>query len=125
MRRLASHLRAGGAFAPEEIWHSGLVRADETAELLVARLRLNVALRDVPDLAPADDPRAIARRLARARTSLALVGHEPHLGALASLLVTGATAPTVFEMRKCAVLALERTGHRWIVRWLISPGVLG
>jgi phosphohistidine phosphatase len=125
VRQLAACLRASGSFAPDEIWHSGLVRANETAELLVARLRLDVPLRDVPDLAPEDDPHAIARRLARSPQSLALVGHEPHLSALASLLVAGETTPARFELKKCSVLALERAGRRWLVRWLVSPEVLG
>jgi phosphohistidine phosphatase len=125
VRRLAGFLRASGAFAPEEIWHSGLLRANETAELLVQRLELAVPLREKSGLAPADDPAVIARRLEHGSFSLAVVGHEPHLSALASLLVAGEAEPPVVEMKKCSVLALERTAGRWIVRWLVSPVLLG
>jgi phosphohistidine phosphatase len=124
LKRLAAFLRANGAFAPDEIWHSGLVRAHETAGLLARRLKLTVPQREVAGLKPEDNPKAIARRAARAERAIALVGHEPHLSALASLLVAGEAEPPVFEMKKGAVLALARVTGRWVVRWQVSPEVL-
>ena len=125
VKRLGGFLRASGVFAPEEIWHSGLVRACDTAELLAERLKSASPIRDVAGLMPGDDPRMIARRLAKLGRSVALVGHEPHLSALASLLVAGNVEPPVFEMKKCSVLALEGGPGRWIVRWQVSPELLG
>jgi phosphohistidine phosphatase len=124
-RLLAGFLRDSGAFHPEEFWHSPLVRAQETAALLSIGTKLKTPLREIDGLSPEDDPRAIARRLAASDHSLALVGHEPHLGALASLLVTGAAEPVVFAMKKGATLALEGGGRHWMVRWLVSPDLLG
>jgi phosphohistidine phosphatase len=66
----------------------------------------------------------IAAKLADLTKPLALVGHEPHLSALGSLLVTGGTDPVVIAMKKGAVLALEWGGRRWVVRWHIEPGML-
>jgi len=125
VKRLARFLRASGAFAPAEIWHSPLVRAGQTVELLVQRLELAVPVRAVAGLAPGDDPRVMARRLAATQKPVALVGHEPHLSALATLLVTGEAEPPVFELRKCSGLALERATARWVVRWQISSELLG
>jgi phosphohistidine phosphatase len=124
VRRLAAFLRTSGVFAPAEIWHSGLVRARDTAQLLTRRLQLDAPLRKVAGLGSSDDPRLIAQRVARRAHSLALVGHEPHLSALASLLVTGEAAPPVVALKKCSVLALEHVDGRWIVRWHISPELL-
>ena len=53
-----------------------------------------------------------------------LVGHEPHLSGLASLLVTGRTAPPRFLFKKCALLRLDREGDGWTVRWHVSPEVV-
>ena len=122
--RLASFLRASDAFAPEEIWHSPLVRAQQTAELLADRLKLDASRREVTGLAPMDDPRVIARRLAREKRALALVGHDPHMSALASLLVAGGMERPVFELKKCSMLALEHTAGGWLVRWHVSPELL-
>jgi phosphohistidine phosphatase len=125
VRRLARFLRDSGAFAPEEIWHSPLVRAQETAALLGLGARLRVPLREVAGLTPGDDPGQIARRLMQSTRSLAIVGHEPHLSALASLLVAGTPEPVRFAMKKGAVLALEGTGRHWIARWHMHPDLLG
>jgi phosphohistidine phosphatase len=125
VRGLAKFLRGREAFAPAEIWHSPLVRARETARLLTAELRLELPHVQVPELEPEADPRAIARRAAVAKFSVAAFGHEPHLSALASLLIAGSMEPAVFVMKKCAVLALERVGSHWVVRWQVSPEVLG
>jgi phosphohistidine phosphatase len=124
VKRLATFLHAGGTFAPDEIWLSPLVRAQQTAALLAQRLKLDVPQHEVGDLAPGRNPRVIALRLAQTEGALALVGHDPHLSALASLLVAGTDEPPVFELKKCSVLALERAAGRWVVRWHVSPELL-
>ena len=121
VRRLANFLKHSDVFRPDEIWHSPLVRSRQTAELLARHLDLAPPLLRVVDLKPADAPRTAARRIGKIEKSLAIVGHEPHLSALASLLVAGATEPTLFVLKKCAALALERGDRGWQVRWLISP----
>lgn len=125
VRALAKFLDRSEAFTPDEIWHSPLVRARETAELLAHELKLDAKLHETAGLRPEDDPAAIARKLAGAGRSIAVVGHEPHLGALASLLVAGRVEPVVFDMKKGAVLALARGGDRWIVCWHVAPAYLG
>jgi len=125
VKALAKFLEKSGAFSPEEIWHSQLVRARETAELLAKALQFSGACRETPGLRPEDDPHEIARKLPKLKSPVALVGHEPYMSALASLLVTGATHPAAFVMKKGATLALEREDSRWLVRWHISPGLLG
>jgi len=124
VRRLAAFLRKSRALTCAELWHSPLARSIETAEGLVQHLRLAARLVRVPDLEGEDDPQRIAARLRSRRTSLALVGHEPHLSALASLLVAGHAGPACFVLRKSAVLALERNRGVWSVAWQLSPELL-
>lgn len=124
IRALAKFLGATGALHPAEIWHSPLVRSRQTAELLAGRLGLKAPLLKVAGLLPDDKPRSVAQRLKPLRHGVAIVGHEPHLSALAALLVTGVAAPGIFVFKKCAVLALERGAARWAVRWQVSPEVL-
>jgi phosphohistidine phosphatase len=121
---LARFLGPSGAFRPEEMWHSPLVRSRETAQLLAVHLKMSVPLREMPDLRPEDDPAATARRLKLVRRPLAIVGHEPHLSALASLLVAGDMEPPAFVFKKCSALMLEPNGESWLVRWQISPELL-
>jgi phosphohistidine phosphatase len=124
VRALARLLRARDIFQPAAIWHSPLVRARETAELLVRRAGCGIPLMEMAGLMSGDDPRVMARRIRRLHEDVALVGHEPHLSALASLLVAGAAEPALFVLKKCAMLALERDERRWMVRWQVSPELL-
>lgn len=134
--RLARFLGASGVFRPAQIWHSPLARSRQTADDLAARLLLVDSLRvEIPGLLPEDDPRELAERLhlhPKDRGDIAVVGHEPHLSALASLLVRGKARPDLFVLKKCALLTLElteaahkKTGHaRWRARWHVSPELL-
>lgn len=120
--RMAAFLRRGRLLATCELWHSPLVRAVTTAQLLAKGLGGRHRLVAVAGLEPYADPRTMARRLGALRRPVAVVGHEPHLGALAARLLGGRSGGAVVVMKKGAVLALERTGRRWAVRWLVSPG---
>lgn len=124
VRALATFLKGSAAFQPAEFWHSSLARSKQTAQLLAQRLRLAAPLTLMPDLEPEDDPRAVARRIKATSHALAIVGHEPHLSALASLLVAGKAQPPVFIMKKSALLALEGIESHWMVRWHLSPEVI-
>jgi phosphohistidine phosphatase len=133
--RLVAFFQRNGALRPAHFWHSPLVRALETARLLAGGLKLDHALVETPGLLPEDDPFEIADRIGKSDTidSLALVGHEPHLSALATLLVRGKDHPTAFDLKKGAVLAFVSTGSvhkktgqpRWHALWHIEPALLG
>jgi phosphohistidine phosphatase len=125
IRTMARFLRRSGALATREFWHSPMVRAVDTARLLAQRLEGRARLTPVAGLLHEDKPAIMARRLNKLRRPVAVVGHEPHLSALASLLIAGRPKPPLVVLRKCAVLALERHGRRWQVRWQVSPGMLG
>ncbi len=132
--RLASWLRANRSLVPAQLWHSPLERARETTSLLARGLELDAVILETSGLLPEDDPAEIAERLETfpPDTNLALVGHEPHLSALATLLVRGKPKPSAFELKKSAILALEPSGDshkrigrpRWHVCWQISPELL-
>ena len=121
---LADFLAPSGVFQPAEFWHSPLERSRQTAELLARRLQLDLPRLLMADLEPESDPQAAARRLRETMHDVAVVGHEPHLSALATLLIGGKAGLPVFVMKKCAVLALEGIDVHWSVRWHISPELL-
>lgn len=111
------------------IEHSGLVRARQTAEELAGRLDRKLPLAIRPGLRPNDDPRIIAQDLVTSRHDRLLVGHNPHLEALAGLLLGGGLMQVPLVVKKAGWLCLEREKSpdkerplgRWVLLWLLSP----
>jgi phosphohistidine phosphatase len=121
--RVCAALRKNADFRPGEIMHSSLERSRETAELLAQGLKLIAPLVPTRGIEPDDDPGRIAAVLESSKGDVAIVGHEPHLGVLASLMVHGPERSGVFfPFPKAAMLALTRDGKRWRSEWLVrSP----
>jgi phosphohistidine phosphatase len=117
--RVCELLRPVAEFAPDEIWHSPLARSRETAALLAAGLKLAAPLEQRPGLEPDDDPRKVATILDAQERAVAVVGHEPLLGVLASLMVHGPRPGVYYPFPKAAVLALTRGPGTWRSQWLV------
>ncbi len=128
VKRVAAFLRGCGEPPPQEIWHSPLVRARETAAGLATYLGWKAPLQAVAGLQPEDDPRRLVARLNAVEHGLAVIGHNPHLTTLATLLVTGRDSPPAFTVRKGAVIALEYSGSAargWVVQWHVDADLFG
>jgi len=119
--KMTGLMRRGELLDAREFWHSPLVRARQTAALLTEQLGGSLRLVETKGMEPYADPSVLARRLQKLRQPVALVGHEPHLGALASLLVAGRDDPSILILKKGAIAALEGSGRSWALRWLVSP----
>lgn len=118
--RVCEALSKAGGFAPAELWHSPLCRARETAELLAQGLGLDARVVLKEGLEPDDDPLKIARLLDEEKASVAVVGHEPHLGALATLMARGPLhANPLYHFSKASVLVLSRRDGRWRSQWFV------
>jgi phosphohistidine phosphatase len=106
----------------QAIFHSGKTRAQRTAQILADHLRPPGGSMAAPGLAPMDDPEIWAARLADLNENIFLVGHLPHLGKLAALLMTGDKTKTVINFQMASVVQLRRmeTGQ-WAVDWMIVP----
>lgn len=126
---LVRHFRAHDVLRPEEVWHSPLVRARETAERLGTGLGWRMPFVQTEILEPETDPQAVVKRIQTVTHSLALVAHEPLLSALGTLLVRGSPWPLAFVMRTADVLALEpaEPGQpgRWVESWHLGPDLPG
>ena len=129
MRRAAQGLRVL-APRPAFIATSPLVRARETAEILATalaapRIETVEALR--PD-APYDDLAAwLGEPPAAAQETIALIGHEPHLGGLVTWLMAGVDQSRI-EFKKGGAALLELDGPAGAgtatLRWLVTPALL-
>ncbi|HVZ64389.1 MAG TPA: phosphohistidine phosphatase SixA [Lacunisphaera sp.] len=124
VRQMAAFLRRAGLFEAKEIRFSPLLRAKDTARLFAKELAGKIRLIEMAAMKPFVDPAVAAGQLRTARDVVAVVGHEPHMSSLATLLLGGERDEPRVVLKKCAVLALERTGRNWAVRWLVSPAEL-
>ena len=109
----------------DAVWHSPLRRAVQTAELLAPLLDGEIAVCEA--LATPPDRALIELIAAAPLQRVALVGHEPWLGELAALLLTGKTsAAGNLSFRKGGAAWLEgepSLGGMSLVAWL-PPRVL-
>jgi phosphohistidine phosphatase len=107
----------------EAVLSSGWTRAWQTAELL-HEVAGWPAPEELPELEGARRPAAAAEALrGRSEGSIALVGHEPHLSSLASLLLTGSESGLEITLKKGGVIALELDGAASLL-WSATPKML-
>ena len=104
------------------IFHSGKTRASSTAKILAHHLHPQAGVEEALGLAPLDDPRIWAERLAAQDEDIMLVGHLPHLGKLAALLMSGDQERSVVNFQMGGALRLSRMAPgQWAVDWMIVP----
>ena len=98
---------------PAAIWHSGKLRARETAEIYLGAVNPSASFTATRGLQPDDDPEWMRDLLAGEDHDLMIVSHYPFLPALLQLMC-GPQA--VFPQH--GAVALERTSAGgWIERW--------
>ena len=117
--RLAEAAAARGV-SPEVVWHSGKLRARQTAELFWRACNPLAAFSAARGLQPTDPPRWMRDELAEDSRSILLVGHMPHLARLLQVLCggpLGSEAPD-FPLHGC--VALERHGDSWKELWRLG-----
>jgi phosphohistidine phosphatase len=103
------------------IYHSGILRAGQTAEILARHLAPGAGVRVMSGLRPDDDPSVAAAELAYADNPVMLVGHLPHLNRLASLLSRGAADGETINFMPATMVCYAREGSLWKLHWTITP----
>ena len=112
----------------DAILSSPFLRARQTAEIIAGSLGLRRALQFHNDLAPTGDPQALLRfvnRISPKPENLLLVGHEPYLSELLSMLISG-QADALIDLKKNGLAKIEVTqrlklGQCATLNWLLTP----
>ena len=109
---------------------SPLVRARQTADIVARELKLKDQLQVSNALAPGGSMKTLVKQLSGwqpAPENVLLVGHEPYLSRLISLLISGEDHTTV-AMKKGGLCKLEtvdlRPGLCARLAWLLTPSQL-
>jgi len=126
MRRVAEGMRAL-KLSFDWILTSPARRAYDTAEIVAKEFKAGQKVRILKSLAPDGDPKILVKHLAlnfRSWESVLLVGHEPYLSHLISMLLTGEPEPP-FELKKGGLSLLSADsltyGRCARLEWLIQP----
>lgn len=121
--RLAA-LAAQRGVKPDVIWHSGKLRARQTADVFWKACNPLAPITAERGLLPGDPPQWMHDRLTGETRSVLIAGHMPYLPRLLSLLTAGEAATLApsersdtsgFPLHGC--VALERDGDRWKEIW--------
>jgi phosphohistidine phosphatase len=126
VERVAARAAAVG-LQLDRVYHSGILRARQTAELLAGHLGAEGRVEGRSGLEPLDPVEPVARWLLEAASggdrAIALVGHLPFLDRLASRLVAGDEAAQVIAFRMGGLVKLlpkqEQPG--FAVAWALAP----
>lgn len=103
-----------------KIYHSGKLRAQQTAEILAKSLKTEIIKAN--NLEPLANPGIWEDSISKELDDIMIVGHLPHLGKLASLLLDN-TPENLVAFQQGGVICLERNDS-WMIRWFVTPDLL-
>ena len=104
---------------PCVVWHSGKLRARQTAEVFWRVCNPLAEYAAARGLQPTDLPDTMADQLTGETRNIMLVGHMPQIERLLRLCVDGSTeGTTAFPVH--GIVALEMADHRWVQRWKLD-----
>ena len=117
--RLAVETAARGA-KPVLVWHSGKLRARQTAQAFWRACNALAEFSATADLQPDDPPSRIRDRLVGETRDILIAGHFPHLPRLLSLLVADGAGSATFPQH--GVVALESSDESgvWNEIWRLD-----
>jgi phosphohistidine phosphatase len=126
LRKIAAAMRAM-ELRFDVILSSPLVRARQTAKIVAAELKLEKHLGFADELKPGGEAKKIVQKISALKkvpANVLLVGHEPDLGELISLLATGKFGAG-FALKKAGLAKLEMEklcfGKCATLAWLLAP----
>jgi phosphohistidine phosphatase len=117
--RVAAKAAALGA-KPDVVWHSGKLRAKQTAQEFWRACNALAEFSASKDLQPDDPPQWIRDRLRGESRNIALVGHFPHLPRLLALLITGGEAGVDFPINGVVAHVSDDEGETFRELWRIE-----
>ena len=119
--KIVAKFLQGSETSLDRIFHSGKLRAAQTAEIFANALHIS-STSVIEGLSPNDDVTLLAQDL---NISNALyVGHLPHLEKLVTYLITGNDGGSVISFRNSAVVCLEKHDTNYQLQWYLTLELL-
>ena len=118
--RLAAKAAALGV-RPVLVWHSGKLRAKQTAEAFWRACNALADFSATRDLQPEDPPSWMRDRLRGETRDILIAGHFPHLPGLLSMLLGGEHGGAVsFPLHGVVAVETSDEGATWIEEWRLE-----
>lgn len=107
-------------------YHSGVLRAEETAVAYAAGLAPGAAVVKIDSLGAEEAPDAAAALIAGLKDSALFAGHTPNLVPLINLLTTGSAGKGIVKLSAGCLICLERADGEplWKITWHVDPKLL-
>jgi len=119
VERLAAQAAARGA-KPVVVWHSGKLRAKQTAEAFWRACNALAEFSATRDLQPDDPAQWIRDRLRGETRDILIAGHFTHLPRLLTLLIAGVQGGVEFPVNGVVALTTEDEGETWREVWRLK-----
>jgi phosphohistidine phosphatase len=124
VQAMAEFLKGAG-IRVERVWHSGKLRAEQTAHLLVKAVLPRGRMEKVGGIGPNDDVAGFVSDADVWEQDILVVGHQPFLSRLVARLVAGDPEHELVQFLPGSVVCLERCEiDRWMLLWMLRPELL-
>lgn len=123
LKKMTSFLE-GKNIKVSSIMHSGKLRAMQTAEILSEAIESPGGVEETEGLKAKDDPGVWGNKLQKEGEDVMLVGHLPHMGKLAGLLIADDPEKDVISFKMGGVVCLGNDEGYWSVQWMVTPDLL-
>lgn len=122
---LAQRLGAAGVELAR-VWHSGKLRAQQTAVQLAKQVLPGGQPQQIDGIAPNDSVEEFVADIDVWQDDTLVVGHLPFMGRLVAQLLTGDSGRDCVQFRPGSIVCLERAGpDHWVLLWMLRPELFG
>ncbi len=125
VQRLACRLGDAAIDVPR-IWHSGKLRAEETAALLARKIQAAGKPEAIKGILPNDPVTEFASDADVWDEDTMVVGHLPFMSRLLSLLLSSDMDARLVQFLPGSVVCMERVeSDGWMINWMLRPELNG
>jgi len=122
IRILALHMQNMGVQLGN-IFHSGKLRAEQSARLIIETLSPEILPVQTEGLSPNDDPTVIIGDIEQMNENILIASHMPFVSRLCSTLLTG-TTEAEFASVPGTLFCLEKAEDKWRLAYMLRPDFL-
>ena len=109
----------------KKIYQSGVLRAQQTADILATAFSPDVPVEYRQGLNPVDDIQNLLSEINTTPENLLVVGHLPFMNKLIGKMVNNEEHQELTLMQPGTMLCLDKIDEsKWIIEWMISPQIL-